>query len=1189
MYLKRIVLHGFKSFADRTEFEFGRGRTSIVGPNGCGKSNVLDAVRWVLGEQSAKTLRGTKMLDVIFAGSRTRKPANAAEVSLIFDNSSGFLSSDADEVVVTRTLYSSGESEYRINGNACRLKDIRDLFLDTGVGVDAYSFIEQGKVDSLLQASPIERREIFEEAAGISRYKVRRTEAQRKLERTQQNLLRLNDVLEELERRLRSVKLAAGKARNFQEYDARLRELRSSFSLAELYGLRQNLQAVRAQEQSLSDVLQARRVDLAARDADAAELSHRLQGLDEQVRSAEERLAAFQTESSALNERIAQGRRRVVELGESQARMAEQARADAQRAAELDQRIAAAQAEVENLRQAEARCQEAVEALRGRRDEADRQCQAGRQALESERRAAFETARQASLLGSELAAIEEQSRRYQQQMTHLSTRRDEAAQRRAVLEGRGQEIAQRTAELDRQAERLRTTLAELDARLAELEQQREALAAQITRSKESRSAVRGRVELLAEMERRHEGLGQATRWVLEWPPERRQAASVVGLVADVLRFEDERAWLLAPLVARIEQQLVVRNSRSLLSAMSEAGDPPAALNIVALDRLVARASGPDYSESPGCIARAIDWVRCEAEFRPLAEHLLGRVIVVDQRERALALAAAAPDGFVFVSLDGCLAGSGGELIIGTSRETGGLIQRKAELRQLQAELDELEAQLQGLQREAVAADAAVEEATLQRSSRLEELAGLQRQHADARHEQARVADDLSRTGREISTIESELAEIGRALQELAARAERSRAAQAARAASQSEHEQRISSLEQSLAELERAYSALVGEQTTAMVEVGRLAERREAAERAAAELAGSRQRLLEQSEQAARASGEAAERIAAAEQELRESAARLAELSRLSAEQEAAALGLREQRQSQRRHLEACNATVRRLHGEIEEIDGVLRERQVERREIEVRSENLVTRCREELGVDLAALLEEYRHAEQDWDAVRSEIEELRQKIARLGNVNLDAIAELEELTPRYENLAAQRDDLVESISRLETLIAELDEESRRRFLAAFEEIRGHFQELFRKVFGGGKADMILESPENPLECGIEIIARPPGKEPQSLSLLSGGEKTMTAVALLLAVFKSKPSPFAIMDEVDAALDEANIDRFNSVLNEFLVHSQFIVITHSKKTMQYGDVLYGVTMEEPGVSKRVSVRLTDGVEAPLGA
>ncbi|MBU0639519.1 MAG: AAA family ATPase, partial [Planctomycetes bacterium] len=403
---------------------------------------------------------------------------------------------------------------------------------------------------------------------------------------------------------------------------------------------------------------------------------------------------------------------------------------------------------------------------------------------------------------------------------------------------------------------------------------------------------------------------------------------------------------------------------------------------------------------------------------------------------------------------------------------------------------------------------------------------------------------------------------------------------------QDAHEAQVAMLAKELAARDADVGCLAQKLTEALVEVGRRSERRAAGAEAVGELRARLERLCQALSQAEREAEEAAEQIETAELELDAARTRRSEVARECERHQAEVLRLRENRHELRQRLETARAAARALHGQIEELDAALRECEVALRETEVRKENLVARVQDDLALDLAALYASYEHEEQDWEAIKEEIEDLRQKIARLGNINLDALAELDELSPRYDNLIAQRDDLEASVARLEALIVELDEASRARFAATFEEVRVQFQELFRKLFGGGKADIILEDPEQPLECGIEIIARPPGKEPQSISLLSGGERTMTAVALLLAIFKSKPSPFAILDEVDAALDESNIERFNNVLQEFLTHSQFIVITHNKRTMQCADMLYGVTMEELGVSKRVSVRFDGCVETP---
>jgi chromosome segregation protein len=1187
VFLKRVVLHGFKSFADRTEFDFGSGRTAIVGPNGCGKSNILDAVRWALGEQSARTLRGTRMFDVIFAGSRSRKPANFAEVRLTFDNSRQFLACDDDEVVVSRLLYRNGDSEYRLNGKRCRMKDIRDLLLDTGVGMDAYSVIEQGRVDGLLQANPVERREIFEEAAGISRYRVRRAEAQRKLERTQNNLLRLSDVVEELEKRLRSVKLAAGKARSFQEYDGRLRELRSAFSLSEYHELEQALVKQQGRVRELSDQLHTLRAELAKRDADGAELEHATQALDEEIQRAEEQLRGLESEQSAMAERITQGQRRLSELGEIRERQQQRAAQAARQAEELAGRVKDDERGMSELIEAEQREAGRIAELQSERVAAAERLDAARAALERERSGAFEAARHASRLHNERENLGQRCQRLEARLAAAGQRRQQVEARQSDLAERQVELEQRTQQLDQESSDLAEQIRGLDAQLARLEEQIGQIEQRIADRKEMRSGVLSRLALLEDLERRQEGVDQGARWVLEWSEkEKTSAGSVIGLVADVLRIDDPRVGALEAVLAPFEKRVVVRDGYNFLAELKRRGEPPGPVNVIALDRLVERTATVSYHDAPGFVARAADWVRCADEYRPLAEHLLGRTIVVDVIERALALAQGAPAGYVFVTLDGSTVESGGGLTVGVSKSVVGLISRKAQIRQLQAELDELETQLERAIRERGGLEEQASDRRLQRESLLQRIATVQKQHADAQTELVRLRDEVERVQRETTILRSESAELQRVLAETKEQARQAEIGHDAIEETRQQHEARIAAFERELVELETAVGGIVQELTAAQVEVGRAAERRGAREQALQELRVRLETLGAERQRAEREAAEAGERIVQAEDERRTSLQRRSELAEQCARQQGEVIRQREQRQGVRQRLEVCGAAIRELHGEIERVDEQLRECQVELREIEVRKESLVARVNEELALDLVELYASYEHAAQDWEAIKNEIDQLRGKIARLGNVNLDALAELEEISPRYENLIAQRDDLLGSVARLEKLIAELDEESRSRFLGCFEEVRENFLELFRKLFGGGKADVILEDPERPLECGVEIIARPPGKEPRSISLLSGGEKTLTAVALLFAIFQRKPSPFAILDEVDAALDESNIDRFNMMLNEFLAQSQFVLITHSKRTMQCANVLYGVTMEEPGVSKRVSVRFEDRVETP---
>jgi chromosome segregation protein len=1187
VFLKRIVLHGFKSFADRTEFDFDAGVTGIVGPNGCGKSNVLDAVRWVLGEQSARNLRGGKMLDVVFAGSRSRKPANFAEVQLTFDNRTGILRSDDQEVVVGRVLYRSGDSEYRLNGKSCRLKDIRNLLLDTGVGVDAYSVIEQGRVDLLLQASPVERREIFEEAAGISRYKVRRIEAQRKLDRTQSNLLRLQDIVEELERQLRSVRLAAGKARNFQEYDRRLRELRSSFSMAEYHELESRRVAIQDQLTETGGQLQAQRADLAERDAELAELERERQSLDDAIQTAESELLELRTALSALLERIAQTERQLPELAAMQQRRAQEAEAATERATQLADRVdqqrqehAAMQAAEQSSASRLAAAEQDGAALETRRT-------ALRDTLRSAQEATYDAARKAALLQNEATNLEQQQARLEAQRTRLD-------ERRSVISGEHQELtdqleqkSSRAAELDEQAAAENRTLRDDEAQLKQLFEQAEQLDAGVGAAKEQRSALLSRLSVLEDLERRLEGVAQGAQAVLGWRGEDETWRDlVVGLVADVIQIDDPRLHLLQPVLATIEDHVVVRAAEAVADALQQRDPLPSPLRVIALDRVAPATARVRFDQMPGYVACAADWVQCADAYRPLAAHLLGRVVVVDTLTAALRCADRAPADYLFVTLAGETAGADGRLVFGAGRRSAGLISRKAEIRQHQIELEEVESRLVQLTRSRLETEQATSDAQLRKQATLERIATLQREHAETRTACARIGDARARLERERGLLGDELDGVARSVAEVHARLDELATERESVGAAQCAHEARLDALAEQMQALEVTANRLSQERTDALVARERAGEKRAALEASLQELEAQREKIAAQHSAARQEVQQITARHAALAEALERDQVTATEREAAVGELEQAQQSRRTRRQDLRGRVEACGTAERAVQKQIEALEGTLHEHEVQRRELEVRKENLTARVQEELDLDLDALHADYEHTEQDWDAIKAEIDELRGKIARLGNVNLDAIRELEELAPRYERLVEQRSDLEDAIKRLETLIAELDSESRARFSATFEQVRTNFQEMFRKLFGGGKADIVLEDPDDPLECGIEIIARPPGKEPQSISLLSGGEKTLTAVALLMAVFKSRPSPFAILDEVDAALDEANIERFNTVLQEFLSHSQFVVITHSKRTMACADVLYGVTMEEPGVSKRVSVRFDDRVRAP---
>jgi chromosome segregation protein len=1185
VFLKKITLEGFKSFADRTVFDIGDGVTVIVGPNGCGKSNVVDAVRWVLGEQSAKTLRGGRMQDVIFSGARSRQPSDLAEVTLTFDNTSKLLQIESEEVHVSRRLFRSGESVYRINDRDCRLRDIRELLMDTGVNVNAYSIIAQGRVDMLLQATPIERRQVFEEAAGISKVRARRTEAQRKLERTRQNLISVDSVLDEMERRLRSVKLQAGKARNFREYDSRLRELRSSYALTEYHLLRQEHDRTQAELTELAEKLATLRKSLSEQDAGAAELDRQTQQQAEQVHEAEGRLSQLQIEQSTYRERIAQGTRRRDELAQRVEQNQVAAHEIASRLDELHLARLDCVAQRTELSAATDMQDAALSVTESQRTTLQGDVGAARDGLEQEKSAAFEAVRRVSLLNNQQAHLTQQLERLGRELAEQAERLDALKARHAEIVSQRDAAGAEAAQAAGAVEAARQSLAEISQQKSAIEQRCRELGERVAGLKEQRTAWQSQLDLLEKLDQQLEGVDQGTRAILDWAAEQADG-NVIGLVADVMQIDDPRLIQLQPLLDTFEQHILVRHSSAFVESLKAFGQLPGPLRVLALDRLVVSAA-PVLPSIMGEAIRASRWVGCDDIYRPLAEYLLGRTYVVESRETALLAAAQAGPGLTFVTLDGLLVSADGQMLIASDVATDGLMSRKAEIRQLRERLYDCEAELQQAQRAWSQAGDSLADIELQQQQAVDALATAQKHESEKRTVLLRLEDEVDRSEKGIAAGSAQIQTLTARRGELEAEQVRVVEEQSVADESRQRSETRVAEYTEELRAFEQSLSELNDRLTEMRVVLSETRERVRSLDAGIANFDRDIQRTTEQLSSARQEANAAEQAILALVEELEAAQSRSDALGADLDQAEAKVIQEKQQLEALREQFEQFSSTARELHEQIDAHESQRHRGEVRLRESAVRQENLVARIGEELSLDIQALYADYvPDEEQDWEAVREEIETLRGKIARLGNVNLDALEELEALQPRFDEKQAQRDDVSDAIGRLEQLIEELDQESQTRFADTFEQVRDHFRELFRKLFGGGKADITLEDPDSPLECGIEIIARPPGKQPQSLSLLSGGEKTLTTVALILAVFKSKPSPFTILDEVDAALDEANVGRFNAVLQEFLEQSQFVVITHNKRTMQSADVLYGVTMQESGVSQRVSVRFDERVDTP---
>lgn len=1270
MRLAKLTLNGFKSFADRTEFTFDDAITGIVGPNGCGKSNVVDAIKWVLGERSSKSLRGKEMIDVIFAGSAGRKPSGLASVTLSFENpvvesapepaglrapteagrgqSEGeygeaeagleevsevefvrdathqrALPIDADMVEVERRLYRDGTSQYLINGRRARLRDIRDLFLDTGIGADAYSIIEQGKVDAMLLASPMERRTIFEEAAGIAKYKQRRIESQRKLERAQANLAVTREQLASTERRLRIARGQAAKARRFKELDGELRAWRMALAFDQYDEVRQRLDGLTSGLSKLEGVRREAAETLSALEQakQEAEVSRHEQftehkGLEEQ------RLAALHAEQSGTQRR----------------QMTERALADARVQVETDEaRLVDLDARLHEVQRADDATSQLIAAVAEKLGEADRQLAgaaeerarileelaAAQAALGERRAAATDIERQLATLSASIEAGRQRAEAIGQELARL-------AEKGAALIGeRGRlEEAEATADSAVSTRQERITgierdLASTEDAAASLSRDRRELAERVMTLEQQHLRLDGRRQTLREMVESRVGLGEAVRDVLARRDSGSGFQSVLAPVADLIDVDAELAPAVEAALGEGLQSLVVESLAAMPTA-EELGTLAGRVTFLPMagleresERLARGRMNDDYPSATLrdllTSARVVP-VRGAVRVRPaggrqdateaLVDRLLGGTYLVQDLDSALILAAAAP-GARFVTRDGSVLERDGRISAGPAtgggEEAPGVLQRRSELLSLESEVTRLGSALQTERDQLASVDAEAAGLNTRQADLRSRLAGEQRAliGEQTRLEQARA--ERSRLERDLREIEEERREQANRL----ARVEEERKGlgeRASRLARLRDDELAAArAADQAIGQIQARAEAAGDQVTAAKVESGRLSEQLAGARRehrrladAAAQIEGERRdlvRLVEQSRS----------RLAEHERAIEEARVQIArageDARRLQVEVAAAAMQLQEAGDRLRELAERVQAA--RQHAQHVERDWHSLE--VSRRELEVKREGLEERASEELMLDLSFEYSDYRAmmagggvSRVDQAGAAAEVDRLRDEIRRLGSVNLEAIEEEAQLVQRNEELIRQVADIDDAAKKLCELIDRLNLASRERFGEVFGRIQEHFagqEGMFRKLFGGGRAEIRLmplikevdgqrvETDQvDLLESGIEIIAKPPGKEPRSISQLSGGEKTLTAVALLLAIFKSKPSCFCVLDEVDAALDDANVGRYCAVVREFTTHSHFIVITHNKKTMQNADRLYGVTMQERGVSTRVSVR-----------
>ena len=1206
--LKRVEVQGFKSFCERTELRFsGDGIAAIVGPNGCGKSNISDAISWVLGEQSARTLRGTRMEDVIFAGTRDRKPLGMAYVTMTLVDPEHYQPvashkpqpvdshpKKSGEITITRRLFRSGESEYLIDGRAARLRDIQDLFMGTGLGPESYAIIEQGRIGQILSSKPQDRRGVIEEAAGITRFKTRKRLAEAKLEAAKQNLARVFDILEEVNRQVNSLKRQAAKARRYTELKAEL-EGRLRVVLAGRYLLLERDAAKTAIDLNLAaGEFKARTEEVAHKDQahEASqlacyELEERLTGARQQLSDANVeaertrgRLAAQVKESGAIEQRIAQAEQESQELG--------------LRIDKLDQEIAGHGATLAALEQQTTQSRGRMLEINQQRDALQNRLREREKAIETGRQLILRLLGEASTLKNQLAQIEEYLAGIEREKARSTREEQVAAAEIERLEVARKQVSETVAQRQLELETVTGERRRTEQDLAERRDTATQVRREIDGLKNEVSQIRARKESLEQVLAHRTYTTESVKRLFA-ALERGKAADLkpAGVMADYVevdpQFEkaaeeflhEELEYVVVESWQQAERGLdFIRaelDGRATFLVHPEPGSNGAS-------HLAEPAIGPET----GIAARLSESLRLTNGFRESAIELLPRAslcFLADGRAAAQSLAVQYPHLYFLLPDGACYHG---HTVTGGKKSGAGPLAMKREARELgtrlqakQKTLDERTSLLEAVQREIAASEAD-----------LERLRGLQQAREKDRvaldHEMRKLGDELSRANSRLSVARLELERLRRDAEKSAAHREANRTAVEEKERLRTAREEALEGERQELDKLEAQAAAIGEEHAATRAELAGLEERHRGERNAMGRL---EQQFRETSARRNAIApeigrmGEQRASLLANNIELDRRATALAEeIGELEAavnRMAAGATAMREALRAGEEELKTLRALVQESHERRSQIEVDLVRKQAELKFLDETS-------RKELNTpvaDLAAGQETVPDEETIAEAERH-CNEVRNRIEGLGAVNAAAMEEYQEAQQRQEFLTAQRQDLVDSIRDTEKAIQEIDQVSRQKFAEAFEAINQHFRGVFQTLFGGGAGEMRLTDQENVAESGIDIVCSPPGKRLQNVLLLSGGEKALAAVALLMAIFKYQPSPFCVMDEVDAPLDESNIGRLTKLLQEMSAQTQFVVITHSKRTMEAAQALYGVTMQEPGVSRVVSVRFHEAAAAP---
>lgn len=1184
MKLKKLELYGFKSFAQRTEIVFDEGITGIVGPNGSGKSNIGDAVRWVLGEQSAKTLRGASMSDVIFNGTQKRKPLSYCEVSLVFDNDDHALAMEAAEVMVTRRVYRNGESEYYLNRTACRLKDVVDLFRDTGIGKEGYSIIGQGRIDEILSRKSEDRRQVFEEAAGIVKFKARKEEADKKLQRTLENLERVDDILDELTKRLKPLEEQSRNARVYLELSTELKDLDLNLFLIRSDRARARLSELESELLTVQTILADTESNLTDKTTRRDETQNRIDQLEEAITKARtelmecaEHVHESQKKLSALQSRRetrSENRQRIVrEQEEAQERLAEIEKDHVRIQADVEKQHSLI-ADAEQILRA---TQEAAEKAQAKEKEADA-------ALEAQKAAVIDQMNRLSDVRNDKTRLNTMQAQMETRLTEIeesggALQEQEAALREALtaVEKQLETENQHQQQCQEKLAQARQASDEADAAYANLR-------ADVEKQSADMQAAASRHNVLTEMTRDMEGYNMAVRRAMTYAKQR-GLTGVKGVLAQLMTVPQTYETAIDMALGAAQQNIVTdteETAKELINYLRQNRLGRATfLPMSAIRGKTLYGNERNALKLPGCLGVASELVQCAPEYRGIVENLLGRTVIADNLDHGIPIMRAGNHAFRLVTLEGDVMHSGGSMTGGSAQsKVSNLLSRERELKELTAKLQTGRAELDKCRQELTQRQQTAQE---KRQKVSDAVNALHQQEIAVAREQARresVSADLNTHLQRMQETEQARVQLHQSLEDIRQQLETIEHQRTGAQGDQSAMEQKTIEMQNALVKARAEASA---ENDRLMVRTLQLSDLRHGLsdlERDEAHAQQDQAQILREQERREQLLHEMDELDAIDENDMKREEAESARRQKEQLRQESAAQAIEQRRSQAQSDLRDILSDMENLHEAYNRDSEKLHKTELAKARIEGDQKNLQNRIWDTYKLTYAGA-EEFRRTPFDAKESDCRAAELQGQIRALGTVNVGAVEEYAETKARVDDLTAQQQDLKRAEMDLRELIERLLIQMRSTFVENFSKMQGYFAETFTRLFGGGHAELKLMDPDDPLNCGIEVNAQPPGKKLQLLSLLSGGERALTAIAILFAMLKLKPTPFCILDEIEAALDDANIGYYADYLKEYSKGTQFIVVTHRKGTMERCNSLFGVAMEEQGVSRMVSVSLQD--------